>query len=67
MAFASGQPAGVDENTHVVADGETLWDIAAANGVDLEALAARNGLSSDALVAAGDTLVIPASAPDGGG
>ena len=67
VAFATGQPAGVDEYTHVVGDGETLWEIAAADGLDEEDLAARNGLSSDALVAAGDVLVIPASIPDGGG
>ncbi len=67
VAFASGQPAGVDEYAHLVGDGETLWDIAAANGVDVEALAARNGLSSDALVAAGDVLVIPAAMAGGGG
>ena len=67
VAFASGQPAGVDESTHVVGDGETLWDIAAADGVDVEDLAARNGLSSDALVVAGDVLVIPASTTGGGG
>lgn len=67
VAFASGQPADVDEYTHVVGDGETLWDIAAADGVNVEDLADRNGMSSDALVAAGDVLVIPASIPDGGG
>jgi len=67
VAFASGQPVGGDEYTHLVGDGETLWDIAAANGVDVEDLAARNGLSSDALVAAGDVLVIPAATTGGGG
>ena len=67
VAFASGEPAGVDENTHVVGDGETLWDIAAADGVAVEDLAARNGLSSDSLVAAGDVLVVPAATTDGGG
>ena len=66
VAFANGQAAGVDEYTHLVGDGETLWDIAAANGVDVEDLATRNGLSSDALVAAGDVLVIPAVTTGGG-
>ncbi len=58
-AAAAGDPAGPYDITHVVQDGETLWDIAAAYGVDLAELATRNGLAVDALVMTGDTLIIP--------
>ena len=62
-AFAGGEPAGPGEATHVVAEGETLWGIAADNGVDVSDLAARNGLPEDALVVTGEMLVIPAASP----
>jgi LysM repeat protein len=53
---------------HVVAPGETLSGIAAANRLSTASLAAANGLSSQALVFAGSRLTIPglggsASAP----
>lgn len=60
-SHAQGEPAGSGESPHVVVEGETLWGIAAANGVGVADLAARNGLSEDALVMTGDVLVIPAS------
>jgi N-acetylmuramoyl-L-alanine amidase len=46
--------------THLVAPGETLWGIAAANGLSAGAVAAANGLSPEARVIAGRTLTIPA-------
>src|SRR4051795_10397754 len=46
--------------THSVAPGETLWGIAAANGLSAGAVAAANGLSPEARVVAGTTLTIPA-------
>src|SRR3954452_15234118 len=38
--------------THLVAPGETLWGIAAANGLSASAVAGANGLSPEARVAA---------------
>jgi len=64
-ALAGGDPAGPDEVTHVVEEGETLWGIAADNGIDVGDLAARNGLPEDALVVTGDILVIPTTASEG--
>jgi LysM repeat protein len=63
-ARASGAPAAEGETTHVVAQGETLWAIARANGMDAGKLAARNGLAADALLAVGDVLVIPGTAAE---
>lgn len=62
-AAAAGDPAGPYDITHVVQDGETLWDIAAAYGVDVAVVATRNGLAVDALVMTGDVLIIPGTAP----
>jgi LysM repeat protein len=45
---------------HLVAPGETLWGIAAANGMSARALAAANGLSPEARVVSGTSLTIPA-------
>jgi LysM repeat protein len=44
---------------HVVASGETLTSVAAADGLSISALAAANGLSSTSELIAGQTLVIP--------
>jgi soluble lytic murein transglycosylase-like protein len=44
---------------HMVAPGETLWSIAAANNFTTRALAAANGLSEDAQVVEGSTIQIP--------
>src|SRR3954468_20601996 len=44
---------------HVVAPGETLWSIAAANNFTTRALAVYNGLGMDSPVVLGSTLQIP--------
>ncbi len=44
---------------HVVAPGETLSGIAAANGMQVARLAAANGLAWDAVVIAGQSLQVP--------
>ncbi|HEU4975897.1 MAG TPA: LysM peptidoglycan-binding domain-containing protein [Baekduia sp.] len=53
-------PASAGAATHLVAVGETLSGIAAANGLSTQSLAAANGLPADAYVIAGRTLEIPA-------
>jgi LysM repeat protein len=45
---------------HVVAPGETLSSVAAADGLSVSQLAAANGLSPEAQLVAGSTLAIPA-------
>ena len=55
---------------HLVAPGESLSSIAAADGLSVSSLAAANGLSPNAFLTAGSTVVIPpqgvvASAPMG--
>jgi LysM repeat protein len=47
--------------SHIVTPGESLWSIAAANGLSVETLAASNGLPSDALLLIGQTIQVPAS------
>src|SRR5436305_5907261 len=44
---------------HVIAPGETLWSIAAANNFTTHALAVFNGLGDDAPVLLGSTIQIP--------
>src|SRR6187200_2335005 len=44
---------------HVVAPGETLWSIAAANNLTTRTVAAFNGLSEDAQVVLGSTIQVP--------
>jgi LysM repeat protein len=58
--LAVAAPAVQAEPIHEVAPGESLWQVAAANGLAPSALAAANGLSADAAVQAGQTLRIPA-------
>lgn len=50
---------------HLVTPGESLWSIAAANGVSVETLAASNGLSSDSLLLIGQTIQVPGSTGSG--
>jgi LysM repeat protein len=53
-------PAGATAGTaHVVAPGETLWGLAAAQNMTTRAFAAANGLPEDATVVAGSTVQLP--------
>lgn len=52
-------PATASAAVHTVSPGETLWDIAVADGLSPAAVAAANGLSPDARVIAGANLTIP--------
>ena len=56
--LASAAPAGAAV-PHVVAPGETLWSIAAANNLTTRTVAAYNGLSEDAQVVLGSTIMVP--------
>ena len=47
--------------SHVVQPGETLWSIAAANGMATEAVAAYNGVSSEYHVILGETIEVPSA------
>jgi LysM repeat protein len=53
--------------SHVVAPGETLSAVAAADGLSVSQLAAANGLSPEAQLVAGTTLAIPALESAAGG
>ncbi len=57
-ALAACAPASASV-PHTVAPGETLWSIAAANGMSTNAIAAANGISPDTNVILGDTIQIP--------
>ncbi|WP_210492621.1 LysM peptidoglycan-binding domain-containing protein [Patulibacter sp. SYSU D01012] len=57
--LATVAPAVQASPVHQVAPGESLWQVAAANGLSPAALAAANGLSADAAVQAGQALTIP--------
>jgi len=50
---------------HTVEPGESLWSIAAEDGLTVAELAAANGLSADAMLVAGDTILIPPAATAG--
>jgi LysM repeat protein len=60
---APAAPTTAATGSHVVAPGETLSGVAAANGVGLTDLAAANGLSSTSMLIQGQTLQIPAASP----
>jgi len=47
------------EAAHVVAPGETLWSIAAANNLTTRTVAVFNGLPEDAQLLAGETIEVP--------
>lgn len=65
-AVADASPAGAAA-VHVVARGETLWQIARAHGVSVDAIALANQLSNPAVLPEGRGLRIPLSisAPPG--
>jgi N-acetylmuramoyl-L-alanine amidase len=44
---------------HTVEPGESLWSIAAQNGLSVDELAAANGVSPNAALVAGSTVLIP--------
>ena len=60
LLAASATPA-AGQVPHTVQPGESLWSIAAANGLSVDELAAANGLSSDAALIARTTVQIPAA------
>ena len=47
---------------HTVAEGETLWSIAAASNLTTRTVAAYNGLTEDAQVVLGETIMVPSVA-----
>jgi LysM repeat protein len=46
---------------HTVTSGESLWSVAAANGITVDALAAANGRASDAYLIEGEEIQVPAA------
>jgi N-acetylmuramoyl-L-alanine amidase len=54
------------QTPHTVEAGESLWSIAAVNGMSMEDLAAANGLSPSAPLVAGATVQIPVVAGSSG-
>jgi soluble lytic murein transglycosylase-like protein len=59
LILAVSAAAAAAQVPHTVQPGESLWSIAAANGLSVDDLAAANGLSSDAGLIAGTTVLIP--------
>ena len=58
-AFAGASATASADFQHVVALGETLSSVAAADGLSVSQVAAANGLSADAQLTAGTRLAIP--------
>lgn len=56
---AVAAPAALAAAPHVVAPGETLWSIAAANNLTTRTVAVYNGISEDAQLIAGETIEVP--------
>lgn len=64
LLFAASPFTAEGQVSHTVEPGESLWSIAAKDGLSVDELAAANGLSPDAALVAGATVLIPpASAP----
>jgi N-acetylmuramoyl-L-alanine amidase len=59
LLLAVSSQAAHGQVPHTVEPGESLWSIAAEDGLTVEELAAANGLSPDALLVAGSTVLIP--------
>lgn len=49
--------------SHIVREGETLWQISRKYGVPIRALASTNGLVADSVLRVGQTIRLPATAP----
>jgi soluble lytic murein transglycosylase-like protein len=59
LSIAVGAGTAQAQVPHTIEPGESLWSIAAEDGLTVEELAAANGLSPDAHLIAGATLLIP--------
>jgi N-acetylmuramoyl-L-alanine amidase len=59
VLLSSPTPATAGALTHTVEPGESLWSIAAANGLGTGSLAAYNGLSEQAQLRLGTTIEVP--------
>lgn len=59
VAGLAYSPAARGSAPHVVAPGETLWSISAANNLTTRTVAVFNGLSEDAQVVEGQTILVP--------
>ena len=59
LLLAVSSQAAHGQVPHTVEPGESLWSIAAEDGLTVEELAAANGLSPDAQLVAGSTVLIP--------
>jgi LysM repeat protein len=46
-------------DTHVVVDGDTIWDIAARNGVSVQELVEANALDASGVIVPGQVVLIP--------
>ena len=53
-----------EDGTYVVADGDTLWDIALQFGVTVESIVETNGLEDETAISIDQELVIPADGGD---
>ena len=62
---AASAPTSGSGSSHVVQPGETLWSIAAANGVTTTTIASFNGIAEEGLLIAGTTIQIPTTADVG--
>ncbi len=54
------EPVATGQQIHVIASGDTLWDIALEYGTTVDAIAEANGLANAAELVVGQELVIPA-------
>jgi N-acetylmuramoyl-L-alanine amidase len=58
--------ATVAQTPHTIEPGESLWSIAAVNGISADELAAANGLPANAPLVAGEAIQIPPAASSTG-
>ncbi len=64
-ASTTASPSAPGGVSHTVQPGESLYSVAAANGISPQTLAADNGLSADALLVAGQRITIPPATATG--